>query len=174
MQLRELDRKDIPALNAWRNDVEVAAGLGAGFAFIGPEVDNAWFDAYLKSRDRNVRLAILDDDGVLVGCVYLLGISWVHRSAEFAIMLGVKERWGRGIGTFATRAALRHAFHDLQLHRVWLHVLRENPRARRLYERAGFRHEGTLRESTFKNGRYADVDVMAVLRSEYSAESEIG
>ena len=168
MRLRELMREDLPILNGWRNDREVIDWLGAGFAFVGPEVDAAWFNAYLSSRDRQVRLALLGDGDELVGCVYLLGISWVHRTAEFAIMIGRKDYWNRGLGSRATRAMLDHAFRDLQLHRVWLHVNHDNERARRMYERVGFRHEGTLRSSVFKNGRYLDVDLMAILDSEYA------
>lgn len=167
MLLRELRREDIPILNGWRNDRDVVRTLGANFAFVGPEVDQLWFDAYLKSRDKNVRLAIVDDDGELVGCSYLLGISWIHRSAEFAIMIGAKERWQRGIGGNATRATLAHAFRDLNLNRVWLHVNADNARAIRLYEQAGFRHEGTLRAAAFKDGQYADVQVMAILANEH-------
>ncbi|HWA74821.1 MAG TPA: GNAT family protein [Polyangiaceae bacterium] len=172
MRLRELRREDLTALNQWRNDRDVANGLGNHFAFIGPEVDAQWFAGYLSSRDRNVRLAILDDDDELAGCAYLLGISWVHRSAEFAIMIGRKQRWGSGLGGRATQATLDHAFFDLQLHRVWLHVNRDNERARRMYERAGFRHEGTLRSAVYKNGRYVDVDVMAILAGERSAQPQ--
>ena len=170
MRLRELIREDLPALNTWRNDREVVDGLGAAFAFIGPEVDAAWFNAYLQSRDRNVRLAILNDEDVLVGCCYLLGISWTHRSAEFAIMIGNKESRGRGFGRFATQAMLDHAFQDLQLHRIWLHVNCDNVHARKLYDRVGFQHEGTLRGAVYKHGRYLDVDLMAILATAHSSE----
>jgi RimJ/RimL family protein N-acetyltransferase len=166
VKLRELRREDLPELNAWRNDPEVVAGLGASFAFIGPEVDDAWFTAYLGRRHENVRLAILDGE-VLVGCVYLLAIQWVHRSAEFAIVLGRKDRWRRGIGEEATRAALAHAFDDLQLERVWLHVNAGNVGARKLYEKVGFVLEGTMRRAVFKEGSYEDVLVMAVLSRDF-------
>jgi RimJ/RimL family protein N-acetyltransferase len=158
-------------LNAWRADRAVVDGLGAGFAYIGQEVDDAWFASYLASRDRNVRLAILDEHDELLGCIYLLGISWVHRSAELAIMIGRTDRWGAGVGAAATRAMLDHAFRDLQLMRVWLHVNRDNERARRMYERVGFRHEGTLRSAAFKSGRYVDVDVMSMLATEHPEPS---
>jgi RimJ/RimL family protein N-acetyltransferase len=167
MRLRELIREDLPILNEWRNDREVVDGLGASFAFIGPEVDAAWFNSYLASRDRNIRLAILGDSDELIGCVYLLDICWVSRSAEFAIMIGRKDYWSRGVGSLATRAMLSHAFRDRQLNRVWLNVLRSNERARRLYERVGFMKEGTLRSAAYKNGRYVDVDVMSILACEF-------
>jgi RimJ/RimL family protein N-acetyltransferase len=99
--------------------------------------------------------------------VYLLDICWVSRSAEFAIMIGRKDYWSRGVGSLATRAMLSHAFRDRQLNRVWLNVLRSNERARRLYERVGFMKEGTLRSAAYKNGRYVDVDVMSILACEF-------
>jgi len=168
MRLRELVRGDLPALNTWRNDREVIDGLGAPFKFVGPEVDANWFTSYVNSRDRNVRLAIIDEDEEFVGCAYLLDISWVHRAAEFAIMIGAKDRWGRGLGRKAIGAALSHAFDDLQLNRVWLHVNHSNARALHLYESVGFRREGTLRNAVFKNGQYWDVEVMAILAGEHA------
>lgn len=173
MRLRELRRSDLIELNAWRNDREIVAGLGSHFAFIGPEVDDAWFNAYLSSRQSNVRLAIVEDQPeILIGCIYLLDISWITRSGELALMIGRKDYWGRGIGSSATTAMLDHAFLDLGLHRVWLRVNVDNAPAKRVYARAGFRVEGTLREACFKEGRFVDVDVMAILASEHERKRQ--
>ena len=38
-------------------------------------------------------------------------------------------------------------FTDLNLHRIALHVFATNVRAIKTYERAGFQHEGTLRDN---------------------------
>ncbi|HYI67692.1 MAG TPA: GNAT family protein, partial [Candidatus Limnocylindrales bacterium] len=50
-----------------------------------------------------------------------------------------------------------------------LHVYAGNDRARRSYEKAGFSHEGTLRRAHFARGAHIDVDVMSLLREEWSA-----
>ena len=39
-------------------------------------------------------------------------------------------------------------------------------RAKRSYEKAGFVEEGRLREAVYKHGKYDDVIVMSILRSE--------
>lgn len=176
MRLRELRRSDLLELNAWRNDRDVVAGLGSHFAFIGPEVDEAWFNAYLASRPSNIRLAIVDDEPgaaeTLIGCIYLLDISWISRSGELALMIGRKDYWNRGVGSRATAAMLEHAFMDLGLHRVWLRVNVDNAPARRVYSRAGFRVEGTLQQASFKEGKYTDVHLMAILASEYAQKRQ--
>lgn len=168
IKLRELERADLPALNRWRNDPELLDLLGNNFLFIAGAVDEKWYESYLASREHNVRLAItLADSGDYVGNVNLTAIHPVNRSAEFSILIGEKSLWGKGVGQEATRLMLAHAFADRNLHRVYLHVLATNARAVRLYERVGFRTEGTLREAIFKSGAYHDLVMMSVLRDEH-------
>jgi RimJ/RimL family protein N-acetyltransferase len=64
---------------------------------------------------------------------------------------------------------LRHAFQDLNLHRVWLRVLSDNEPAIHLYTKLGFIHEGRSRDVVFKNGKYADLLHMSILDKEYMA-----
>ena len=177
--LRELKRADLPVLNRWRNDRAVTDQLGGAQRIVGAEVDELWFDHYLKSRQNNVRLAVCDAaSDEPAGVVYLLGIDWVARSAEFAIQIGAADRRGTGIGTWATAEMLRHGFRDLNLHRIHLTVLDSNQAATRLYRKTGFVEEGRLRQAVFKNGRYADLLVMAILAHEYdsraASRSELG
>jgi RimJ/RimL family protein N-acetyltransferase len=53
------------------------------------------------------------------------------------------------------------------MHRIYLHVYSHNKRAKRAYEKLGFVVEGTMRESYFRDGRYYDTIVMAVLENEW-------
>ncbi len=166
--LRELQREDIPVVNQWRNDKNLIDCLGAPFRFINPEVDYAWFDSYMKSRTTEVRCAIISDD-VLVGIVSLVNINHLNQSAEFHIMIGEMENRGKGAGTFATKSMLHHAFYNLNLNRVELTVLETNQKAVNMYERIGFVREGTKRQARYKNGRFFDMYLYSVLRSDYSA-----
>ena len=168
IQLRELTRGDIAQINEWRRDRDLLDGLAAPFRHIGPEIDQVWFDRYMAQRDREVRCAICEPDGRMIGVVSLTGIDPVNRHAEFHIMIGTPDARGRGAGTSATRAMLQHAFADLNLHRVYLTVLESNGPARHVYGKIGFRVEGTLRDAAFKNGTYSNLIVMGILQSEFA------
>ena len=62
------------------------------------------------------------------------------------------------------------AFERLGLHRLELDVYSFNPRARRrVYEKAGFRREGILRDSIRDGEGYADDILMAILEEEWRA-----
>ena len=65
--------------------------------------------------------------------------------------------------------ALRVAFDELGLHQVELFVFDFNAAAVGCYERAGFRHEGTLREARRCGDAYWNVRVMSILEHEWSA-----
>lgn len=89
------------------------------------------------------------------------------RKAEFAILLGDRSVQGVGLGRELTRFALRYGFQEQNLSRISLDVLESNERAIRLYHALGFKDEGRLRQAQYKNGRYLDVVLMAVLREEW-------
>lgn len=81
------------------------------------------------------------------------------------------EYWGRGYGTEVTRLVLRYAFGTLDLHRVSLKVAAYNLRARRCYEKCGFRVEGVLRESFQVDGEWQDDILMAILKDEWTCRA---
>lgn len=168
VHLRELERGDIPRVNAWRNDPALVGLLGGSFRHVCRAVDEAWYDRYLASRQNNVRLAIcLGSDRTVVGAIYLLDIDWLHRHAELAIWIGEAAARGQGVGRQAVTGLLDHAFGDLNLQRVHLSVLTDNDRAIALYRRAGFTAEGVQRQAAYKQGRWRDLLLMSILREEH-------
>jgi len=165
--LRELARDDIPIINRWRQDRDLVDGLGAPARYISEDVDQAWFEDYLKRRGADVRCTILvDGTPEPVGLISLTGIDPVHRRAELHLLVGRRDLHGRGVGTEATRQMLKHAFEDLNLHRVYLGVLAHNAAAIRVYEKTGFTREGVARDAAYKRGRYEDMVQMAILSGE--------
>lgn len=165
-RLRELERKDLERINQWRSDPELIALLTATFRYINQEVDQRWYESYMASRGSCVRCAITDEDDRLVGLVSLMNIDSVNRSASLRIMIGEAQYRGKGAGTFAVREIVNHAFNNLNLRRIELNLLATNTRALHVYEKCGFRQEGTKRQAVYKNGNYVDLILMALLKEE--------
>ncbi len=63
----------------------------------------------------------------------------------------------------------KYGFEDLNLHRIWLRVFETNQRAIRSYDKAGFTLEGKFREAQYRDGKYVDVMIMSMLKSEWQA-----
>jgi len=70
------------------------------------------------------------------------------------------------------RVILRYAFTEVNLKRVTLNVFEFNPRAIRSYEKAGFRHEGRMRQVLNKEGRRWDMPFMGILREEWMEQND--
>ena len=168
-RLRELEREDIKKINKWRNDPELIACLGAPYRFINEDVDSDWYEKYMHSRNNSVRCVIVnsENDEEILGLISLLDINYINRSAELHIMIGAAQNRGKGIGTFAVKSMVDHAFNNLNLRRIELGVLENNIPAIKLYEKTGFVKEGIKRKSNYKNGEYISLIIMALLKEEW-------
>lgn len=167
-RLRAPEPGDVPRLYAQKNDPEVAALLG-GFSFGYSRRDiEEWIEFHRTRKDEIVWVIADAESDACVGHVGLYRIDQRVRSAEFAILIGDRDVWRRGLGRAATAHAIRYAFRELNLNRVHLSVLASNEPAAALYRSLGFRDEGVLRQGHYRNGEYIDVLVMGLLRAEWN------
>ena len=74
----------------------------------------------------------------LIGTSALTDVTRPPGSALFRLVIGAKDRWGRGYGTEATRLVVLEAFTTLGLDQIRLEVFRHNERALAAYRRVGF------------------------------------
>lgn len=166
--LRRPETSDLEALYQQKNDPEIAALLG-GFTTGYSRQDLAdWIDYHRSQKNEVIWAIVRQDDDSCVGHVGLYEIDFRIRAAEFAIMIGDRSMWGKGIGSACTQFAVEYGFAELNLNRIHLTVLSSNERAIRLYQRLGFREEGKLRQAQYKNGKYLDIFIMALLREDFN------
>jgi RimJ/RimL family protein N-acetyltransferase len=86
-----------------------------------------------------------------------------NESCGFRIALQGPRFYGRGLGTEAARLVIGYAFGAVGVHRIGLEVYDFNPRARHVYEKLGFGHEGTMRDALRWDGQWVDCHVMGLL-----------
>jgi len=115
---------------------------------------------WAEAADRIVWAVVENATGETVGEAVLNDLDSGNLSCGFRIWLS--GALGRGLGSDATRLSVQHAF-DVGLHRVELEVYDFNPRARRVYEKVGFVHEGTKRHALLFDGEWVDCHLMAIL-----------
>lgn len=120
------------------------------------------------SNDKSILLTICEcSSNQPVGMTAFYRIDYVSRAAIFFLSIYDSAKWQMGYGSEATRLMVDYAFNCLNLNRIQLHVASENPKAVSVYERCGFKMEGTLREAMYHNNRYVDFYVMSILRSDF-------
>jgi RimJ/RimL family protein N-acetyltransferase len=163
VRLRALEEDDLAPINRLLWQPEVSAHIAMSW----PEPiagTRAWWERTRASEDE-APFAIETLDGQLIGNCSLREIDLKTRQANLGIFVG-QAFWNRGYGTDAVRTLCRFAVEEMNLQRVELHVYANNPRARRAYEKVGFKEEGRLRRGHFAGGSYVDVIVMGLLAEE--------
>lgn len=162
--LRKLNSNDITEKYvSWMNDREVTKFLESGYF----PTDLEALHQYVASQntDRSLFLGIFDilsDNHVYIGNVKLANINWIHRTAEFGIMIGEKDYWGKGYGTEVTHLLIDYGFQILNLRKIYLGVFGNHESAIKAYEKAGFEVEGIMKNHLFLEGNYVDKVWMSV------------
>jgi RimJ/RimL family protein N-acetyltransferase len=87
------------------------------------------------------QFAVEDSDGSLVGRMNLREIDWFARTAVLGISFR-PDSLGQGLGTEALLLLLEQFFERMEMSALFLDVAAHNLRARRCYERCGFRTIG--------------------------------
>lgn len=127
------------------------------------------FCEYLAGLNREDRVvwAICHDKDGHIGNISLQEISLINRTAEFAIVLGNKRHWGKGVGLLAGRKLLEHGFEKLNLERVHCGLAATNAGMKGLANALGMKLEGTRRGHLFLEGSSVDMLEYGILRSEF-------
>jgi ribosomal-protein-alanine N-acetyltransferase len=110
------------------------------------------------------------EDGKLIGTIGYMWHQPEHRSAEVGYSLS-RAYWNQGLMTEALRAVIAYSFEDLMMNRLEAQHEVSNPASGAVMRKAGMRSEGVLRERLYNKGRYVDVALYAILRSEYAGRS---
>ena len=152
-------------------DKELARLTGCKEAFTKEEV-LSFFDKSIEEPDRYLFL-IVAPDGHIVGESVINEIDFDLRCANFRIAIYRSTERGKGIGTWAVETTRDFAFEELKLHRLELDVFSFNPRAERVYLKAGFKREGILRDAVFDGNDYADDILMSILESEWKTIKKV-
>ena len=168
--LRPAEREDVPLFVRWLSDVRTTRTLALRSP-LSLALEEGWFARLLERHGNDLWHFVIcsADDLRPVGALDLHEVSLVDGSAGLGIVIGDPADTNQGFGSDALRALLGFGFGQLRLERIWLDVYDYNERARRVYERVGFAHEGTLRHALFREGRFHDVHRMSILRDEGAA-----
>ena len=164
--LRAQDDNDVPVLHAELHD-DVATWVRADSRPWRPIPASAESPVRASPRDDNAVFSVVQlATGDLAGQAMLWAIDLHNRSAHVGISLRPAFR-GCGLGTDAVRVLCRYAFAILGLQRLQIETLASNAAMIATATQAGFVPEGTLRQSAWLDGQFADEVILGLLARDW-------
>ncbi len=165
--MRALEPDDYKTSVKWRNDPEIQEMVAGHKYFVSSETEKAWVQNSISAKDRIVLAICLKENDKYIGNVMLQEIDWINRVGRVPIMIGDKTEWHKGYATEARMMMIKFAFEERGLNRIWAKILEENKSSIRLHEKCGFKKEGLMRKSIYKDGRYQNQVVMGLLKEDF-------
>ena len=133
--------------------------------------------SYIRSMMRHYRFGDasswgieLKQTGRIVGTIGYMWFQAEHRSTEVGYSLA-RPCWNQGLMTEALKAVIAYSFDTLHLNRVEAQHEITNPASGAVMRKCGMQFDGTLRQRLMNKGAYVDVDLYAILRSDYVSRS---
>lgn len=153
----------------WCNDFEVALYSGDDLRPTVPEFYDAEYEKHSKEWPTHQTAFTIFERATFrpIGFAEWRHIDAARRTADYGIVIGEKDCWGKGYGTETTVLMLEYAFTVLNLHSVMLTTYAYNARAIGAYTRAGFREIGRRRECMRLGDQLYDDVYMDCLASEF-------
>jgi len=164
--LRPFEKEDIETYREWINNPEIGELIDRNLP-VSKYEHEIWYHKLIQNRDAVVFAIETIDEHKYIGNVWLWDINWRHHKAEVRIVIGDSDYQGIGLGTDALKLITECAFTELNLNKIYAYVLCYNQRAKKSFEKAGFKIEGILKQERFINGEYHDVLIVAMYRSDY-------
>src|SRR5689334_10411649 len=131
IKLTPLEESDIDLLYVWQNLPSIR-DLTMGFRFpIQKETVKEWIK---NQRGQNENL---------IGTIQLHCIEPYQRKALLGVYIGEPKSRNQGSGFVASSLLIDYAFQGLDMRKIGLEVLSINHSAIALYEKLGFKKEGT-------------------------------
>jgi len=165
VNLRPIEKADLPHLYRWINDPDVRHFIIGTFPQTMTK-EEKWLEN-LDKDDKNIIMIIETKEGQPIGTMGIHRIEWKDGVATTGALIGEKEYWGGGYGTDAKMILLDYAFNTLGLRRICSNVLSFNKRSLAYSLHCGYKIEGRKRKHILKRGRYWDLIELGLFMEEW-------
>jgi len=167
INLRLVEKEDVPLLAQWLNDVEFAGDYQHfPVQFSKAELEKRTVEQRLYQTEW-VDFLVERKDGTKIGWavhyVSAPNFGWI----EIGYAIVANER-GKGYGTETVQILVAYLFLTREITRIQAVINTQDAASRRVLEKTGFKREGTLRKALWNSrGELADGYIYSILREEW-------
>ena len=167
--LRAIEEKDFDLLFYLINASEIENKTVGWHLPINSTQQKEFISKY-RNSDSDIRLMIELSNGKTIGMISLTNIDWKNRTADIGYKISANfEDRIKGDMKDAINGLLKYAFFELGLNCIISTILEDNIFSLKLAKKLHFTQEGILRQRIYKQGKFKDLMILSMLKSEYEA-----
>jgi ribosomal-protein-alanine N-acetyltransferase len=163
--LRQFKESDLEMVYKGLSHPEVIKYYGVSFSSLEETKEQMLWFKNLEKTNTGVWWAICSPDyTTFYGAGGFNNLDAKTKKTEVGFWL-LPEHWRKGIMQEVMAVICQFAFTDLSIHRIEGFVDPENKNCKNALNKLGFQYEGTFKESEFKDGKYLDTDIYALIEN---------
>lgn len=168
--LRALEPEDYKTSIKWRKDDAIWEMLGGTKYFVSSAYEKKWVeDTIYNSKDVKLAICLCENDRY-IGNVYMTNIDQLRRSCHSHILIGEKDCWGKGYAREALLKAVFYMIEERNIHRIQATVLESNEQSLNMHKKCGYKIDGLLRDSVYKNGKFQNQYILSLLDTDLDCQ----
>ena len=163
VNLRIVEKEDVPLFTEWFNDTEFFGEFGSPSQWSQAEMQR-----FLESTFFETKVFFIENKkGSKIGYViYFNVLAPYTKMLELGYAVIPSER-GKGCCTEAAKMMVDHLFLSKDVARIQASTHTKNVVSQKILEKIGFKREGTMRKCWLCRGEWADMFIFSILREEW-------
>jgi len=162
-KLRPFVESDADSIAKYANNPKIGSNLTDAFPYPYSVDDFKKFFDMVKEKNP-LGIFAIEIDGEACGAIGIHPQTDIHRkSMECGYWLAEKY-WGKGIITEAIKQIVEYGFNTFDIVRIYARPFSFNIPSQKVLEKAGFKHEATLKKACFKNGQFCDEMIYSIVK----------
>lgn len=131
-----------------------------------------WISKHEQMRKNGSQLVFaITFENILIGAIGCV-INKNFNNCEIGYWIG-RPYWGNGFATEALGQVIKFGFEKLSFNKIHAHFMENNPASGKVMIKNGMKHEGTLKQHIIKDGKYLDIILYGILKSEFTERNRI-
>ena len=163
MNLRIVEKEDLPMISEWFNKPEIFGEYNPLIQVSRTEIEKD----YEKRSFEQIEFLIEGKDGSKLGYIWQFNVMHpAGKISEIGYFLVPNER-GKGYCAEAVNIMVDYLFLSKNVERIQAMTDLRNVSSQKVLEKSGFKKEGTVRKLFFLRGQLTDAFLYSILREEW-------
>ncbi len=163
--IRSYKTSDKDSLVKYANNYNIARYLRNTFPNPYTKEDADRWINFVINQNPELNFAIATGDEIFGGIGIIPQNDIYMYSAEIGYWLA-EPFWGKGIATKALITMTKFIFNKFSFVRLYAGVFEGNESSKKVLEKAGYKYEGLLRKAVYKEDKFLNQNMYAILKDE--------